>query len=757
MKYVRAWQTGNDITALYLDEYGSLKRQTIAGEHVAYFHRDVPADRFMDRRVLYHELVGDYWRVVFSRGAWDQRTRMFVDHREQFCRSMEDLGIQSYEGDVSPLRRWMVDNAIEFTPPRRAYLDIETDSRCSFADAKSGKARILCWALVRPDGSHVSATLKTDSDDAERELLQSLLTHLEHVDQIVAWNGDGFDQPVIEARIQSLEVPHKDLRRWMWLDHMLTYKRYNISSADSGEDKISFKLDHVASSLLGEGKYDLDASRTWEHWQDTNSRGALVRYCVQDTDLLRRIEEKTGYLELFQTVCEACGVQAESRSLKPTVFVDQFMLRLGSSRGVRFRSRWFSDELESTKYVGAFVMQPTGTGILRNVHVCDFASLYPSVMITWNLSPETIDPNGDILSPGTGVRTTSSRRGIICDALETLLALRKEWTTKRSQLPPGTPEAKAAERRTNAYKTVANSFYGVVGTPYSRFYDRQVVESTTLNGQWLIKQTLEAANTYQWDHPSSVVYGDTDSLFVMGPSQHQFDVFVRWCNETLYPRLTTESGCTTNRISLAYEKAFELLVFTAAKRYVGRFAHYKGKPRTSASKPEVKGLEVKRGDTNRLARQFQTQIISLLNDGVVDYRRYIQIVETMRQRVLKEKLDLQDVVLSKGISRSLSDYKGASQPAHVRLAKQMELSGEDVSIGTRIAYVVTDGLTSPIQVLPASQYNGECDRYYVWETLVWPASHRLLEAMFPNVDWAHWRDARPSRSYNPDQLGLFRP
>ena len=752
---VRAWQTKNTITALYRDERDVLRRTTIQEFPVAFFDAAVDPVVFADSRVLDYARDGNYWRVTFTHGHWDQASRSFVDHRETFCRQLMASGIPSYEGDVSLLKRWLIDNDVQIQRPRRVYLDIETDSRATFDVAKAGGARVLCWALVKDDGSSKSAVLKEDSDEAEFQLLEALIHHLEPFDQIVGWNVEGFERPVIEGRIKELGVPTKDIRRWMWLDQLQAYKRYNISSAESGEDKVSFKLDHVAQSLLGEGKHDVDASRAWQYWEDPQTRTTLVKYCLQDTDLLRRIEAKTGYLELHQTVCEACGVQPDSHSLKPTVFVDMFMLRLGATRGIRFKTKFFTDHVETDKYAGAYVMQPTHTGILKNVHVCDFASLYPSVMISWNLSPEVKSADGPCHSPGTGVRTRTDTTGIICGALQTLLDLRAEWNKKRASLPPGTAESKAAERRTNAYKMVANSFYGVVGTPYSRFYDREISESTTLNGQWLIKQTLRAAQTRDWN--AEVVYGDTDSLFVMGPTDEQFAAFVKECNDVLYPQLLAEHGCVVNKVSLAYEKAFDLLVFTSAKRYVGRYSHYKGKPRTADSKPEIKGLELKRGDTNRLARKLQADVIALFVAGETDPNAYSQLVQAHRDRLLIHALELGNIVLSKGISRELVEYSDRNPPVHVAIAKRLQEAGHDVSVGTRISYVVTDGSTSPIKAIPSQEYTGVCDRHYIWEQLVWPPSYRLLRAMFPRFDWDYWNHSRPTSKYNPDQLVLWGP
>lgn len=783
-QYVNGYVDREDVVLLRRDEYGELVEDIVPAQHVGYFKRTDISDLALrtiiaDKRVDTVDPDGDYYRVAWTPGRYDKsainprtgQPGVWISHREEHCRHLEKYGLVALEADVNPLRRHISDNDIHIARPRRVYLDIETDSRVSFKDAKAGRARVL--VITAAAGTfRKRLVLDEDSDDAETAMLRDFWHALEPYDQIVAWNGgsskgdDGFDFPVLRARSAYMGI-NVDTRRWLWMDQMLCFKRNNIMSAESGEEKSSFKLEAIAQSLLGEGKHDLDASKAWDYWAaGGESRTKLADYCMQDTLLLERIEAHTGYLELFQTLCEVCRVFPETGSLKPTRQVDGFMLRLGVERGVHFPTKWYSDEAPAdSKFKGAFVMEPTARGIVKDVHVADFASLYPSIMITWNLSPDTklgkTNTPGCIWSPETGLATSGQSPGILSAALQSLLDLRAKWTAKRASLPPGTPESKDAERRTNAYKTAANSFYGVCGNKYSRFFDRDIAEATTQNGAWLIKLTIAAAEERGW----SAIYGDTDSVFVTGCNASEFSQFVTWCNTDLYPAKLAELGCRTNKIKLAYEKQFARLTFTAAKRYVGIYAHYKGKAAVAGSKPEIKGLEIKRGDVNRLTRELQSNVVDLFASGCESLHNYSDLVDAFKRRVITEPLDLGDVVLSKALSKSLKEYSARTkedgtpfaQPAHVRLAKEMALDGEEVSVGTRIAYVVMDATTSPSTVIPADEYTGISDRYWLWENMVWPPTERLLTAMFPSVDWTQWSNARPTRKYNPDQISLFGP
>lgn len=769
-KYLTGWQARDKLVFLYRSG-DSLLKDVFPARAVSYHRPQELSDDaarifaccLASDDVVDHSVEGDWTRVTWKNGG-EYVDGKFRSIREREVRRLEAYGVPSWEADVSPLKRHMSDNDVHVGRPRRVYLDLETDSRVRFADAVRGQAKILVWCLVDATGTRLSGCLKADTLEAERELLQAFWEALEPYDQVCAWNGDGFDFPVLRERSAIVGAEPKDFRRWLWLDQLLVFKRNNIMSAESGEEKTSFKLDDIAQSILGEGKHDFDSSRTWEAWVDAgDARTSLVKYCEQDTDLLRRIEEKTGYIELFQTLAEVTGVFPDSRGLKPTSQVDAFMLRLGRQRDVHFKTKWHDSSDEHVKFRGAFVMPPTRRGIIKDVHVADFASLYPSIMLTWNLSPEVkIDEaNPDvptIYSPGTGVRTLVGQRGLICEALDELLRLRKVWNERRAQLPPGTDEAKDAERRTNAYKTAANSFYGVCGTPYSRFFDLGVSESTTQNGIWLIRHTIDAAKARGLE----TIYGDTDSIFVVGGDREGFREFVDWCNAELYPKLVADCGCPTNRIKLAYEKTFERVVFVTAKRYIGKFAFYKGAAARADSKPEIKGLEYKRGDTNRIARRLQGEVIMMLMKGHEDPAEFMELMVRAREHLFDGELPLHDVMMSKSISKDLDEYGRKNQagdviavPPHVGLAKRMQAEGQDVSIGSRIFYVVVDASCSPMRTIAATEYQGVTDRFYLWNQLVLPPSQRLLEAAFPEHDWSTLEKKRPSKRYNPNQLELF--
>lgn len=787
---------------------GSVVRRSVRGEFVSYLAKqDVTRELLRalrsSRNVVGVAQEGDAWvRIVWR--SKQAREDACDPERGWFAKQK----IATYEADVPVVRRWMADHGVAIARPRRVYLDIETCARVSIADKE--ESRIICWTLateIDGDTARIAAQgcLERDDDRDEARLLRELWAALDAFDQVLAWNGDGFDFPVIFARTKRHAIA-VDFRRWLWLDHLELFRRMNISAAESGDEKQSMTLQAVAMSVLKVGKLDGVGWRDiFPFWQEGGeSRAKLLAYNARDVELMCRIEAKTGYVELLHTLCEVTGVVADTHGIQPMPQVEAFMLRLGREQGVHFktRKRTFEGDDAEAGFKGAFVMKPTARGIARDVHVADFSAMYPSIILSFNMSPDTLKPEdpdawldslatmgpsylrpavpvapkvdpvpeGFARAPMTGALFAQEPRGILARALEHLLDMRKHWSAKQAAAAPGTTEWVEAGRRSTAYKIAANSFFGVVGARVSRLYEHDVAESVTQVGVWLIRQTIAAAQAAPWS--LSVVYGDTDSLFVVGCTKQRFGEFVAWCNAELYPRLLREQGCARNVVKIAYEKQFERIVFVTAKRYAGRYAHYKGKAATEDSKPEVKGLEYKRGDAVRLGRRLQAEVIDLLMGGGVevpsgfgepmrrDKRReacaeaveqFRALIESYRDRILTGALVLDDVVTANRIARPLKEYASktkkdgteGAQPPHVRVAKLLAARGADVRPGTRIEYVVTDGTAKPATVIPASEWAGECDRFDMWESHVWPPTERLLAAAFPAAAWGGYAKARP--------------
>jgi len=781
VKALTAWSDdAGTVTWIERDATGRVLTRQSAG-HAVTFLRMADVSRELMRSLRASRAVSS----VAQDGAWLRVVWRSVHARREACERkgwFASNNIDTFEADVPAVRRWAIDSGVEVQRPRLVYLDIETCARVPMSEKE--KMRVLCWTLIAgDDGRVITGMLAEDTDADEGRLLAELWAALADFDQVAAWNGDGFDYPVVFARSARCNL-RVDARRWLWLDHLELYRRMH-TTAESGDEKQSMALQAVAMAVLGEGKLPgFTFDRIFPAWEaGGEERAALLAYNVHDVALMRRIEERTGYVELLYTLCDATGTFPDTHGMKPMPQVETFVMRLGLADGVHFPTKWRREEGEDAPgaFRGAFVMEPTSSGIVtERVHVADFTAMYPSIVQTFNMSPETLLARVEMPSfpsylshlarewvppprpeyaaeAATGCYFDQRRRGLLPRTLDMALALRKKWSDLKATLPPGTPEWVEADRRSTAYKVFANSVFGVVSAEMSRLHTREVGESITQTGVWLIQATMRAAQ----ECGLNVIYGDTDSLFVTGCTDENFRAFVQTCNDVLYPRLLAERGCVENRVKLAYEKAFDRVVFLSAKRYVARWAHYKGTLPDARTKPEVKGIEYKRGDSCRLVRQMQAEIIDLLMGGGIngprvevcqdDPEKYRALVGRWRERVLVLPLELEDVALAKRLTKPIKEYAvrvkkdGAdyASPPHVRVAKLLAARGADMGEGSRVSYFVANGLADPVTVLPAADWTGECDRFAVWEDQVWEPAARLLGAAFPAEGWKEYARARP--------------
>lgn len=652
------------------------------------------------------------------------------DHRDVFLRY--NPNVVTYEADFSPIKRVMADTDYIVRPPRRGYYDIETDSRVSFANMMS--TRVLCWCVMGSDGSSVTGMLTDDTDTAEKRLLNEYLEAMGSYDQAIAWNGQAFDEIVLEARLEYHQIMDSKWRRLHKLDQMLAFKRMNLQTAGSGDEKQSFAINAIGRALGVGEKNDFDAGHTYDCWM--HDREKLRAYNVQDVDLQRLIEQKTSYLDQFDTLCSTCNVFPTTRSLQPVGLFDGYFARKENLAGRHLPTRI---RREGDQFEGAYVMAPTSLGVLRDVHVADFTGMYPSVMMSWNMDPAnkaTADGPGVCTVPETGVRFHADKQAMIPEALKEFKKLRSVFKKKKAAAPAGSEEFKAADRQQNVYKVLMNSLYGVMGCPWFRYYDLDIAKSVTAACRWLIHQTADEARALGMD----VVYADTDGLYIRGCSREEFTMFVAGCNEQLYPELLKVQGCQDNFVGLEYEKAFAKIVFPrgadgepSAKRYAGLYSHYGG----VAAAPdaiEIKGLEVKRGDTTKYARQMQMEAIKLVLSDDLSLETAVSFAERWMNFILTATHPVENIAISKSI-KDLATY-GKVKQAHVRVATAMAEAGEDITPGSRIRYVVKDARKSPQEVIPASEYDGtNVDRGYLWTKQVYPATMRLLASAVLGYNW----------------------
>ncbi|MGQ9597697.1 MAG: DNA polymerase domain-containing protein, partial [Thermoproteota archaeon] len=182
-------------------------------------------------------------------------------------------------------------------------------------------------------------------------------------------------------------------------------------------------------------------------------------------------------------------------------------------------------------YAGGLVLQPR-KGIHENVIVIDFSSMYPNIMLKYNISPDTYVPSNEecencFVSPESGHRFRVDYRGVYTNMLQSLIEARKEVREKLKLVEEGSVEYRVLDARQRALKILANTLYGYAGWVGARWYLREVAEAVAEWGRHTISMAIEKAKQLGME----IIYGDTDSLFLR--DERKAEELLRWVEEEL--------------------------------------------------------------------------------------------------------------------------------------------------------------------------------------------------------------------------------
>lgn len=661
-----------------------------------------------------------------------------------YAEGLKRDGIRILEGDIDPVTRFLIENPKQEIARdwRILYYDLETEQIEDWE--KPWQSRILSFSWRSSSGAKGHVRVEARNDRAERHAVEVFRRLANRHDILVAWNGQAFDDKVIGGRATVLDVDF-DRRSYCWIDHLKLFRRY-YTRGDDGAVTSSFALDAIAEAFLkSERKLPLErraADLGWDgktsviEWTWQHQPALLREYNDQDVAIMEKLEEKTGFLTLHIALCRLCRVLPSRSSLFPMTLVDGKMLQRGYEVGYHFPSRFnLLDEAEFEKARGAFVPEAV-VGLHESVAVLDYARMYPSIIRTFNMSPETLDEDGDLVVPETDevgrptgkviARFNSKPLGHLPAALGDVIAERKRYSKQQDAAEVGSPEWHDFGRLSTACKVLANTFYGVVLSPMSRFHRKEIGESVTSMGRRLLRETIDTATT----RGHELVFGDTDSVAITA-NDEQATALRDTMNGEKIPTLLRALGAEPGEVAIEYEKRYSRVIVTASKRYAGKFAIYKGKPAGDDVAFDVKGLEIVRSDVNRLARSLQRKVIERILAAEDDSTLW-RFVRGERDRFFGESVDLDLLTLAKRVSKPLREYKTDSP--QIRVAKWMIANGYEVAVGQKIPYLI---LRNGDEAHPSQVGSiDEIDRAVYWNKHIYPASCRVLESAFPTRRWS---------------------
>ncbi|MCA9458994.1 MAG: hypothetical protein KC550_00430 [Nanoarchaeota archaeon] len=569
---------------------------------------------------------------------------------EYLIQQIKDSKLERYEADVPIEHQYLIDNEIQIN----YYGEIENKIKAKTEQkelkyvsidietiGEKEKQEIVLISSYSPYGekiNNVYANIEKISPEKqkeinkkefkdfkliivqnEKELLEKFKEDIINFEAqiIIGWNVIDFDFKVIKERMKVHDIEFKFSKHCdnecklrintdffrdslMNCEGLLVFDVIQLLKSNfiNFED---YKLDTVAKEVLKDSKINLNSNGN----EDTNTIEdklaaienmlnkdpiKLIEYNFKDSYLTSKILDKLNLIELMCKRSILTGTPL-SRVKSPITTLDVMYLKKLHKQGLVASSNFNFNA--SAPIEGAYVIEPE-KGFYEDVFVLDFKSLYPSIIMTFNLDPFTYGEGKDILAPNGA--EFSSKLGILP---ELILELYKERDVAKKEKDLV---------KSFVLKITMNSFYGAMASPKSRFYNKEVGEAITSFGRKIIQK----AKGFVEEKGHKVVYGDTDSIFVKikkseGKSfedkkklgfelekelNKYFDLWVK-----------NEFG-QMSYLSIELEKLYSKFFIASKKRYVGQDE--------MAGKIQFVGMEAIRGDWTELAQRFQVNLVNLI-------------------------------------------------------------------------------------------------------------------------------------------------
>lgn len=620
--------------------------------------------------------------------------------------------IKSYE--IDEIER------VEIEVPDLKILAFDCEMLSSFGMPDAEKDPIIVIAVKWGDGEKEFEII---SEREERKILQRFVEIIKTVDPdiIVGYNQDAFDWPYLRKRAEKLKVPLNIGRD----GSQISFKggrpkiagRLNVDLYDIAmritEVKIK-RLENIAEFLGTKiDMEDIEARDINKYWETDKEKVLL--------------HAKRDVMHTFMIAKELLPMHYEMAKLIRLPLDD--VTRIGRGKQVDWlllsEAKKVGEvapnaaEVAET-YEGAFVIEPE-RGLHENVAELDFASMYPSIMVTFNISPDTLSPNGEYIAPEVGYRFKKQPDGFFKRILISLIKRRQEIKKIMKNMNENDPNYKLLDIKQQTLKILTNSFYGYMGWGGARWYCKACAEATTAWGRHFIKTSAKIAEQMGF----KVLYGDTDSIFVSKPvgiEELKKEV------DKLIERISKELP-----VQIELDELFKTIFFVEKKRYAGL---------TIEGKILVRGLEVRRGDWCELAKRAQKEVIEILLRER-NPEKAMKLVSRIIEDIRKGNVKLEDIVIYKGLTKKPSKYEAIQ--AHVKAAKKAEEIGIFYPVGSKIGYIVVKGTGNvgdrayPLEMV--ENFDGEnikikrregyelkkLDKEYYIEHQIIPAVMRILE------------------------------
>lgn len=567
--------------------------------------------------------------------------------------------------------------------------------------------------------------------DTELQLLDQFLTYWQHhgaPDIVTGWNSKQFDIPYLVNRTRKVigeestkryspwgVVSSRTVRGKMGMKDVDTYDLMGIAQLDYYDlfrkftgntlgQQESYRLDHIAHVVLGERKLSYEEHGNL-HTLYKEDHQKFIDYNIRDVELVDMFEEKLGLITLAMTMAYRGGVNYEDVFGTTTIW-DTIIYRILNLQKIAVPAK---TEKPKGDFAGGYVKEPQ-VGSHDWVTSFDLNSLYPMIIVQYNMSPETVvdglvdtdvprmmagvtNTSGPYAIAPSGVRFTKEKEGIIPSVIRQYYAERKQ--IKRLMLDAQseyevTPTKElmnkiaTLDNQQMSIKILMNSLYGALGNRWFRYFDQRVAESITLAGQlsilWAERAVNNEMNTLLKSDKDYVIAIDTDSLYInMSKLVEQFSpkdpvkFLDKICREHFEPVLTRSyvdladyTNAYVNRMEMGREVIADRGIWVAKKRYILNVHNNEG-VQYAEPKMKIMGIEAIKSSTPQIVREKMKEMFHIIVNGTEsDTQKYISTFKSEFR-----KLPPEDISFPRGVSdvKKWSDrktiYKKAC-PIHVR-------------------------------------------------------------------------------------------
>lgn len=591
-------------------------------------------------------------------------------------RHVEGFGVHGQTNYVSQFISNRFPHDIKFDQDQIniATIDIEVASDAGFPEPDEAEHPVIAitiknnqsdtyyvWGLYDYDTSLSDKSVKYYHANSEEALLFNFLDWWERncPDILTGWNSRLFDIPYLVNRIKNIlndettkkfspwrsirgrEIPTLGGRKetiyeiegLAQLDYLDLFKKFTLNTFGRQE---SYKLDHIAHVILGERKLSYEEYGSL-HSLYKHDFQKFIDYNIKDVELVDRLDEKIGIISLVLTMAYSAKTNF-SDALGTTNIWDTVIYNELLPDNIVIPLKPSVDH-DAGKIVGGYVKEPF-VGGHEWVVSFDLNSLYPNIIVQYNMSPETIAPEGTKTANGVNYRT--DKEGIIprvirkfydnrVDIKNQMLAKKQEY----EQAPSRKLENEIAnlDNQQMGIKILMNSLYGALANKWFRYFDHRIAEGVTKSGQRAIKCAEAVVNhemnkLLETSDEDYVIAIDTDSVYInMAPLVDKFNptnpvkFLDKICEQHFekkleegYDKLATMTNSYENRMVMKREAIADRGIWVAKKRYILNVHNNEG-VQYATPKLKMMGIEAVKSSTPQVVRDKFQEIFKVIVNG----------------------------------------------------------------------------------------------------------------------------------------------